>query len=88
MTSTDALKRQITALMVKAEKTFEHDGVVYLPQTVVDVVEGCWVSLLHDRDHARTEHLLRVAEFLIARNRTKFKADPARWITRQQELAA
>jgi hypothetical protein len=88
MTGKESLQRQIVNLMDRAEKVFAHDGAVYLPKTVVDTVESCWVSLLQNRDYDRTAHLLQVAELLIVRNRTKFAANPQAWIDRQREMAA
>jgi hypothetical protein len=87
VTRKDAISKQIVATMSRAEKAFRHGGIVYLPKVVVECVENCWQALLCDRDPERAEHLLQVTEFLIARNRTKFAADPAKYIARQQELA-
>lgn len=88
MTRKEATEHQITTLMTKAEQTFVHGGTVTLPKVIVHTVEDAWVSLCRDRDYARVDRLIAVAEFLIMRERTKFERDRDGWLKHQHELAA
>lgn len=86
MTRRQAVSHRLAALMDKAEHTFAHDGAVYLPKVIIRAVEDAW-SAFALKNYRRTEELIPVIEFLVARNQTKFQADPAKWVERQKEAA-
>jgi hypothetical protein len=86
VTRRQAISHRLGSLMEKAEQTFSHEGAVYLPKVVVTAAEDAW-NAFAVKNYARTEHLIPVIEFLVARNQTKFQADPAKWVERQREVA-
>lgn len=88
MTPRKAFERRIVALMDRTESVFVHDGAVVVPKVIVSTVEDCWVALCRDHDHDRTEHLIQVAGFLLARERVRFETDPRKYVERSKELAA
>lgn len=86
MTKRAAISHQLVALMMKAERIFSHAGAVHLPPVVIKATEDAWSAFVV-KDYCRVERLAQVIELLIARNQTKFRADPAKWVERQKDAA-
>ena len=82
----DAIEHDLDALQPAIRRAFAHKRKVYAPAVVVRTLADARTAL-DAGEHARAEQLVQVAEFLIAREGAKFRADPGGWLERQRVLA-